>query len=1083
MDRERQTGVLKTAGTDSITATDTVNPSITGTGFFTVQPGPATHMGLTAPSSAYVGSPISYTLTAYDLFGNVATSYGGTVAFTSSDPGAVLPGSSAITNGTGTFSATMETVGSQTITATDAGNSLTGQTGTIAVTVPNLVVTTAVDDAGSSSNCTIQTTPGTGTDASCSLRDALLFASTEGSGGITFDSTKFGSGATIELGYGTLTLPANTTVTGLTTGSGPSLMNLVTITANGTTTDFTVNSGTTGAAIANLIVTGGSSGGNGGGISNAGTLAIAQSTISANSAAGGGGISNTGTLTITGSTISGNTASSSGGGGINNNGTLTIIGSTLSGDADSGNVGGAIYNAAGTLTLTDSTISGNSASSGGGIFTNGPLIVANSVVAGNAASTSYADIEVYLGTLTDLGGNVDGTNVSTSSTINPQLATLSNYGGALQTMIPLPGSPAICAGTAGNIPSGVIADERGEPNSNSTYGPATCVDSGAVQTNYSMVFSTEPAPISPATLFLPNTNFAAAVTLDESGNPFTPAVNIPLSLNGIGTLANGTATTASGVATYSTLQVSAPGTGDTLTATLALNPAIVSNSPAVSATSSPGFTVIQTATTTSAASASANYSPGAQSVALSATVTNTATTVDAGTVTFTLLAGSTPVGSPVISGTVTNGAASASYTLPGGTTVGSYTIQAVYSGVSGSFLTSSDSSQTLTIGQATPPIIWRRPDSITYGTPLGSLQLSAHSTVAGTMAFTPPAGTILTAGSQTLSATFTPTDTTDYTTATDSVPLWVMKEKQVVTWPTPAPITYGTAVGAAQLNATASVAGAFTYEQPAGWVPTAGDHTLTVTFVPDDTTDYPNSVVTTVTLTVNPAVLTVTASNKARIYGTPNPATFPYTITGFVRGQDVSVVSGSPSLTTTATESSLAGTYPITPTIGTLAAENYTFSFASGTLTINQATPVITWATPAPITAGTAIGPTQQNATTSVPGTFTYTQPAGWVPRAGTHTLTVTFTPTDATDYKSVTATVTLTVESTTVSWGRAGFWCLQPMPLGRIPGGESQTLCHFGRRDNEIRAWPVRSLRRIFCHCTRIFERRPATSALAWSR
>ncbi|MGB6746261.1 MAG: Ig-like domain repeat protein, partial [Terracidiphilus sp.] len=294
-----QTGVLKTAGTDSITATDTTNPSITGTGFFTIQPGAATHIGLAAPSSAYVGSPISYTLTAYDLFGNVATSYGGTVVFTSTDPSAILPGSSAITNGTGTFSATMETVGSQTITATDSVNSLVASSGNISVTLPALVVTTAADDTGAASNCTIQTTPGTGTDASCSLRDALLFAANEGSGSITFDSTAFAATSTaaantITLSNGTLTIPSNTIINGPTSGTGATLTNLVTVNGAAASSVFTVGSGATGDSINGLIVTDGSSGTSGGGVSNSGTLTINNSTISGNSANGGfgGGIAN-----------------------------------------------------------------------------------------------------------------------------------------------------------------------------------------------------------------------------------------------------------------------------------------------------------------------------------------------------------------------------------------------------------------------------------------------------------------------------------------------------------------------------------------------------------------------------------------------------------------------------------------------------------------------------------------------------------------------------------------------------------------------------------------------------------------------
>jgi hypothetical protein len=95
-------------------------------------------------------------------------------------------------------------------------------------------------------------------------------------------------------------------------------------------------------------------------------------------------------------------------------------------------------------------------------------------------------------------------------------------------------------------------------------------------------------------------------------------------------------------------------------------------------------------------SASANYSAIDQTVTLSATVASSDGPVDAGTVTFTVLQGCTQIGSPATSGTVNNGAASASYTLPGGTPAGTYTIQAVYSGPLG-FLVSSNGAYNLTI--------------------------------------------------------------------------------------------------------------------------------------------------------------------------------------------------------------------------------------------------------------------------------------------------------------------------------------------------------------------------------------------------
>ena len=81
---------------------------------------------------------------------------------------------------------------------------------------------------------------------------------------------------------------------------------------------------------------------------------------------------------------------------------------------------------------------------------------------------------------------------------------------------------------------------------------------------------------------------------------------------------------------------------------------------------------------TAAANASAGYSASSQTVTLSATVTSSGGTVNAGTVTFTVLQGTAQIGPQVTSETVSSGSASASYTLPGGTAAGSCRISAVY---------------------------------------------------------------------------------------------------------------------------------------------------------------------------------------------------------------------------------------------------------------------------------------------------------------------------------------------------------------------------------------------------------------------
>jgi hypothetical protein len=76
--------------------------------------------------------------------------------------------------------------------------------------------------------------------------------------------------------------------------------------------------------------------------------------------------------------------------------------------------------------------------------------------------------------------------------------------------------------------------------------------------------------------------------------------------------------------------------------------------------------------------------------------------------------------------------------------------------------------------KTTPLISWATPAPVGLGTVLSATQLDAISSAAGTFVYTPAAGTVMSvAGNQTLSATFTPTDTADYNTVTTSVVLAV----------------------------------------------------------------------------------------------------------------------------------------------------------------------------------------------------------------------------------------------------------------------------------------------------------------------
>lgn len=86
---------------------------------------------VSAPANAKAGEPVSFTVTALTSAGQVASEFAGTVHFTSSDGSAVLPADATLTNGTGTFSATLTSAGSRTITATSGA--VTGTSGSIAV--------------------------------------------------------------------------------------------------------------------------------------------------------------------------------------------------------------------------------------------------------------------------------------------------------------------------------------------------------------------------------------------------------------------------------------------------------------------------------------------------------------------------------------------------------------------------------------------------------------------------------------------------------------------------------------------------------------------------------------------------------------------------------------------------------------------------------------------------------------------------------------------------------------------------------------------------------------------------------------
>ncbi len=133
---------VTSAGTGvTITATEGTTMGTSGT--FNVNTGAATHLAVSSGTSQVAGTPFSITVTAKDANGNTATSYTGTVHFSSSDSGvsvslpsnyAFVPGD--LGNHTFTNGVTLMTVGTQSVTVTDtAAGSITGSQPGIKVTI------------------------------------------------------------------------------------------------------------------------------------------------------------------------------------------------------------------------------------------------------------------------------------------------------------------------------------------------------------------------------------------------------------------------------------------------------------------------------------------------------------------------------------------------------------------------------------------------------------------------------------------------------------------------------------------------------------------------------------------------------------------------------------------------------------------------------------------------------------------------------------------------------------------------------------------------------------------------------------
>ena len=367
-----------------------------------------------------VGYADNITVDAVDQYGNVATTYAGTVALTSSDLAATLPGNFTLSSGTATEPVTFATQGSQTVTATDTINSaLKGAS--VAITVQFIPVYTINSSTGASDTsaaCTNQALAGSAagatTDSDCNIYAAFAAVTALNNTAMASyaPTINFVNGFASTLSSGTLTLATAIPVTGnfILAGPGPGA-NAITLSGGGSVNFLTQSSANSNMTLSGLTFT---------------SFILTGSNPVSGSVLRGGG--SPGVVTFSNDVFSSDGGTGSSGGVFYGN-NLTVTGSTFTGNK--GNTGGALYLLGGTNSISNSTFTSNTASGsdgGGAIFVGGGTLT----LSGN----TYTSNAATLGNANGYGGAVYGTGTAITeagSTYTSNSST--NYGGAIYTSL------------------------------------------------------------------------------------------------------------------------------------------------------------------------------------------------------------------------------------------------------------------------------------------------------------------------------------------------------------------------------------------------------------------------------------------------------------------------------------------------------------------------------------------------------------------------------------------------------------------------------------------------------------------------
>ena len=364
------------------------------------------------------------------------------------------------------------------------------------------------------------------------------------------------------------------------------------------------------------------------------------------------------------------------------------------------------------------------------------------------------------------------------------------------------------------------------------------------------------------------------------------------------------------------------------------------------------------------------------------------------------------------------------------------------------YLAATTQTQTFAVAPA-PLTVIAQPATSTYGsnppsfgwTYSGLVNGDGRSVVSGTPAFTSSVGPTtpvgqypLTVAQGTLSATnYVFTTFTPSTVTVQPAPLTVMASSPTSTYgSTPVPCSYKISGIVNNESAAQAYSGVPNVSCSVTASTGVGIYPVSVTQGNLQPTSNYYLVFMNGTYTVQPAVLTVTASPATMVYGAALPS-FSSTITGYVNGDGPSVVSGSPSYTTSATTTSGVGHYPLTLGLGTLSAVNYTFQFTPSTVTVTPRTLTVS------ATGSSTYGATPAPPTVTYSG-FVNGDTAAVLSGAPTISDSVTSTSAVNANYPIAVGVGTLTAQNYTLV-AQPGSYSVSPAPLYVTANNQATTF------------------------------------------